>query len=488
MTGEEAHFDELAAQMRRISLGEESYGDGLRPHEQANEFYLDRLLGESVARASRSLAQPPGDVDLLISLCGFSPTTTILAFELLKPRRLVVITSEDAEESINVLGERIVGSGKLQHKDFLPRRCVPTDPLGIYRIVAAELEEHARRVGRPSLAYIDITGGRKVMSAAAALAAWQLDLRICYVESDWDPMLRRAVPGSDRLLLLDNPTSLFGEQEMRAAQHSFDGGAFEAAHARFEDLAVRLAEPGRARFMAALSELYRAWCALELSALPTSIDRVHATLSPIRGSLSVETTSSLERQLSFLSRLARRDRSALLLGFHILDDHYRGIGRHDFAALLSYRTIEGCLVERLKVRFPGFDDSDPEYDLISTDQQQFKRSWTDVMNLVDGQQKRRSLPPFIGLFSAAVVLRVLDDDLLRLAGLWEVDELRSLRDLARVRNDSVLAHGDRSVSKTDSEQLNSMAQSVVRAYWTLHHADENLDELRARLRFIRAGR
>lgn len=65
------------------------------------------------------------------------------------------------------------------------------------------------------------------------------------------------------------------------------------------------------------------------------------------------TMGSLEQQLIFLDRLVQREQSALLLCFHILDDHYRAIGRHDFAALLSYRTIEGCLVERLKIRFPG---------------------------------------------------------------------------------------------------------------------------------------
>lgn len=123
----EASFGERVARMRRIGLGAEPYGRGDRPHEQAIEFYLDELLEECVERAARSCPHRPNQVDLLISLCGFSPTTTILAYELLRPRRPVVITSEDADESINVIGTRVVGPGRLQHKDFSPRVCPPTE-------------------------------------------------------------------------------------------------------------------------------------------------------------------------------------------------------------------------------------------------------------------------------------------------------------------------------------------------------------------------
>ena len=34
----------------------------------------------------------------------------------------------------------------------------------------------------------------------------------------------------------------------------------------------------------------------------------------------------------------------------MLGEHYRELGRHDFAALLYYRTIEGCLARRLEGR------------------------------------------------------------------------------------------------------------------------------------------
>jgi hypothetical protein len=214
---------------------------------------------------------------LLISVTGFSPRTTILAFKVLRPRRLVVIPSENARGSINTIARYVVGEGGLQQADFSQRPCVPTNPLSIYNVVKDELELLERQDGQ-AISYIDITGGRKVMSATAALAAWQLDLGLCYLDGEYDPELRQAVPGSDRLLLLDNPTSLFGEQEMNAAYQAFDGGAYEAAGSRFEELSGRLARPTDARFWGALSKLYGAWCDLDLVALPAAIETVRRTL------------------------------------------------------------------------------------------------------------------------------------------------------------------------------------------------------------------
>jgi hypothetical protein len=381
--------------MHQITVGADQYGDGV-PYEQATRYYLDHLVEECAERARRNCSGLPPRVDLLISVTGFSPRTTILAFEVLRPRRLVVIPSENARGSVNTIARYVVGEGGLEHADFSQRPCVPTDPLSIYNVVKEELELLDRQ-GEHTISYIDITGGRKVMSATAALAAWQLDLGLCYLDGEYDADLHQAVPGSDRLLLLDNPTSLFGEQEMIAAYHAFDGGAFQAARSRFDELAVRLARPTDARFWGALSELYRAWCDLDLTVLPQAIEMVRRTLGPMRQRLSASTAASVEAQLNFLKRLADRDQDALLLSFSLLDDHYRAVGRFDFAALFSYRTIERCLTGRLTHLHPGFDAEHPDYALLTNDQQALRASYRMIYNGVDGTQRRRQLPAQLNL-------------------------------------------------------------------------------------------
>jgi hypothetical protein len=170
-------------------------------------------------------------VDLLISVCGFAATPTLLTYELLRPRRLLVLRSQDATDSVNLIGRYLVGGGRLDFEAFQHETVDSSDPLDMYAKIAKWL---GGRDGR--FAVIDITGGRKVMSAAAALAAWQLDLGLTYVENQFDPETRQPLPGQDRLVMLDNPTTLFGEQEMARALETFRSGAFEAAHGRYADI------------------------------------------------------------------------------------------------------------------------------------------------------------------------------------------------------------------------------------------------------------
>lgn len=484
VNGSALSFDEHVRRMHQITIGAERYGQGVA-YEQATRYYLDHLVEECAERARRGCSGLPDHVDLLISVTGFSPRTTILAFKVLRPRRLVVIPSENARGSINTIARYVVGEGGLQQADFSQRPCVPTNPLSIYNVVKDELELLERQGGQ-AISYIDITGGRKVMSATAALAAWQLDLGLCYLDGEYDPELRQAVPGSDRLLLLDNPTSLFGEQEMNAAYQAFDGGAYEAAGSRFEELSGRLARPTDARFWGALSKLYGAWCDLDLVALPAAIETVRRTLGPMRQRLSATTIASVEAQLAFLDRLANRDEDALLLSFNLLDDHYRGVGRHDFAALFSYRTIERCLTGRLVHLYPGFDPEHPDYDLVTDDKQALRDRYRAVYDEVNGTSQTRPLPSMLNLSPSAALLLALDDPLSHAAGLGTADELRGLRDLAKARNRSVLAHGEESVSAKLSSELNAKALEVLGAYWELCRPGEDLAARRAELTFLRA--
>jgi CRISPR-associated protein (TIGR02710 family) len=480
-------FDQKAARLYRIERGEEGYGEGSAA-EQALRFYLDELLDDAVKRAlARSDPRPAQPVHLLISLSGFSPLTTILAYELLRPEQLLVLFSEDTRAGIDSIADHVVRRSGLRYSDFMSRPCTPTDPHSIYRVVKEVLDSIRFPDGRRPFVVLDITGGRKVMSAAAALAAWQLNLTLCYVEADYDPRLRRPVPGSDRLLVLGNPTELFGEQAMDAALRTFASGAFDAAYQHYDDLCDTIAEPARARFMRALSGLYRAWCDLDLTGLPTNLEAVQTTLTRVRHLITPDTERRLAVQLDFLRRLSEADPNCLLVCFLVLGEHYREIGRHDFAALLFYRTVEGCLTGRLEQRAAGFSCERPDYRRLSSDVEQLRRDYAAVATSI-GKDPGLTLPPIIGLMNAALVLAALDDPLLAKAKLAGSKALGHLNTLATARNRSVLAHGDRAVSPVQSGTLESKARAVLRAYHQVRDDGEDIDSLVEHLQFIRTDR
>ena len=117
-------------QFFRILDGVEAYGDGTRS-EQARRFRLDHLMEADVARLRESLASRRGlpQVDLLISLAGFSPETTIIAAMVFRPKRVLVISSDQAYENIDVIG------------DYLLEHLLRSFPL-------TDLEKHPRGIGR----------------------------------------------------------------------------------------------------------------------------------------------------------------------------------------------------------------------------------------------------------------------------------------------------------------------------------------------------
>lgn len=129
-----ASFEEKVARMKRIFRGEETYGEG-KPADQAKRFRADQMMDEIIKRACDNSKKPEKPVELLISLAGFSPATTILAYEILRPSRVLVIHSEHAQESIDVIGNHLINKGDLNFSDFDRESCRPADPLSIYEII-----------------------------------------------------------------------------------------------------------------------------------------------------------------------------------------------------------------------------------------------------------------------------------------------------------------------------------------------------------------
>ena len=171
--------------------------------------------------------------------------------------------------------------------------------------------------------------------------------------------------------------------------------------------------------------------------------------------------------------------------FHVLGQHYQRVGRHDFAALFHYRTLEGCLARRLESRASGFSCSKPDYALLTADVDALSAAHADVMASL-GRHSRIDLPYDIGLISAAALLTALDDPLIAAAGLAGARALSHLQLVAHTRNRSVLAHGHEPVAEDDCRVLEHKARSVLLAYWKLEPTDEDFSELCDRLRFVQS--
>jgi tetratricopeptide (TPR) repeat protein len=482
-------FDARLDRLERILHGAEQYGDDSEagPIDQALQFQLDEMIDEIVerTRARSAAALPSHGIDLLVSLSGFSPMGTIITYHLLRPRQLLVIGSEETKASIDIIGDALVPR-QLPLRNFTHERCDPTDPLSIYRLIKARLDQVAETARRRPTAVIDITGGKKVMSAAAALAAWQLDLPLSYLDGKFSPRLRQHIPGEDRLLMLPNPAALFGDQEMDRARALFDSGSFDAARDRYAQLAESVPEPAKARFMAALSGLYQAWCDLDLDLIPRKSAEVRTALSRADHHTSTAFRAVLEEQLAFLERLTSSENTAdLVLCFAILGRFYLDRGRKDFAAMIFHRAIEGALAHRLVTRVPQFDPARPDYGLFPGGESEAYRRYQET-RVRNGLAPEKSLPSNVGNLPAVLLLDVLEDPMLGPARLTAPEDVRELGAVADIRDDSVLARGSRSISRGGLDRLVKVADAVLEAYWQQHGDGRALSRCYQRLAFIKA--
>jgi CRISPR-associated protein (TIGR02710 family) len=468
------------SRFHRILSGDEIYdGDGT-PIEQARRYRFEQLVPEALRRiAQRVAAERPEPVDLLVSLSGFSPETTIFAAAFLQPKALLVLQSHSARDGI----DHITGHICMPSSQIDVQRVDPLDPVDLYERIRKAVEDYKRfnAVAHPKV-IIDITGGKKSMSAGAALAAAQLDSRMCYIDGDFNPDIRQPEPGTERLEMLDNPTKLFGDRELESAELELRHGTFGAAYRRFKSVAETSPTPARARFGCDLASLYQDWSDLDFERLGDSAAAMSARLRDGSFRTSPALEQRIRSQLDFLEELARDpDGEPLMLTFFLLGRHYQSHGRHDFAALLYYRMLESLFELRLRVH--GVSCSKPGWDLVAADHDGFAARF-EMLSEAVFKREFRGLPFKIGMIESALLLKVLDDPMLPLFGLDKVGALKHLRSMSEARNSSVLAHGKTTVSPALSENLGNYALQALRAYWRLEHGDQEVDRRIEELCFV----
>lgn len=165
----------------------------------ASMFYFQHILPE-VVQLHQKQALSDGACDLLVSLMGFSPETTVLAAMFMQPQKLVVIASDRTEPYSRQCTTFLTQHGLLDSERIDVRIVDPSNADALFAILRDILS------GATGRRCVDVTGGKKIMSAVAAHVAWGLSVPVCYVESGaYNPQLRRPEPGSERIVILEPP-------------------------------------------------------------------------------------------------------------------------------------------------------------------------------------------------------------------------------------------------------------------------------------------
>ena len=171
-------------------------------HDEAKKFYAEKIMPQLLVHlkdtdiVGKQLRENGGG-DTLFSVLGMTPAPIVITQHLLQPKNHVIFY----DKNIKVKDDKI-----LAHLDSNPTYVMFEDESfgTIYETMKEMLI-----VSEGGNMVIDITGGKKSMTAAASIFAKDFDFSIVYVDmstpGSYIPAIHQTRPGSERLNLVYSP-------------------------------------------------------------------------------------------------------------------------------------------------------------------------------------------------------------------------------------------------------------------------------------------
>ncbi|GIV96494.1 MAG: CRISPR-associated protein [Herpetosiphonaceae bacterium] len=326
---------------------------------------------------------------------------------------------------------------------------------------------------------VDVTGGTKPMSVGLAKAAHVLRLPILYISSE----NRHGAKKNQRFTVLPDPYHVFGDLERAEAHNLFRRHDYQGAARMFGDLEERVPE-SRDSHWRQLAQIYADWDVFALKQASEAMNKLveeverDGDTSPLRTHLA-----RLCRQKKVLNLLARiteklNDRStedhqkknlqlstfkkkrpvaAILSSLYHNGLRREAQGRYDVAALLLYRCLE--LISQHRLAQWGIATDHPSYDQACQRVPDLKERYKEEQKKLgrEGKLPNRN----IGLFTGYVLLKALDDDLVR--GY----EIADIEKRTQARNESILAHGLRLITDAEYRAFKEVVDEMLERFFAV---------------------
>lgn len=322
-------------------------------------------------------------VKALISVLGLSWQPVALMIAWAKAERVLILGTDDSLKQ-TVDGEPVlqvianVSGFPMERLEV--RKVEGEEEVEIYKHFKEFLTKHALR---PKEVMLDPTGGKKSMSASAALAGFLAGAWIVYVDYEqYSPVDRAPVPGSEFPRLLHNPLEVFGDIELDQIKRAFSLGHYEEAADLAERLAERLYEPREAEALALIAKGYSAWKAFRFEDAKTRLEEAIKNIEKFgsrgRWQWAEEANRQLQKNLQALEQLVKIARgtrkekvkpSSIEEGIPLILNHLAAAERSleqdspGIGLLLTYATLERYIDLILWVDYE-LDDEEPDYSKI----------------------------------------------------------------------------------------------------------------------------
>lgn len=442
--------------------------------DERNAFYDDKIFpGILEVVVPREQQQHPETYTHLILPVGLSPEPLILSIRILNPEKVYLLYTKVSEKFL----DRIVRDSNLSisqvDKDEINDINVPE----IYQRVKGIYDKW----GQPEKVAVDITGGKKSMVGGCALAGSLIGARLFYVDSQFNRDFGKPEPGSERLMILENPYDVFGDLKLERAKALFTQMDFIGAQRILYELQQETSTPQRYEALTLLCEAYSAWddwkMDLAFEKMKQSVEIVdrYARLDPCTPLASK--LPYLRKQLLILTRLQQSleslTKSASELSVLTDPESYLPImgslragairqesrGKLDVAALLWYRLIE--LLSQQRLSGYGIQTSNPDYSQVQKSQSDLLSNYQEVVASKSGAKSKSngvavtSLPSPISLIDGYTLLKALQDPFAKEVKLQEV------RGKVEARDHGLFAHGFKPLDEKNYTAFRDLAERLT---------------------------
>ena len=443
----------------------------------AEAFVLEKRY--MAAENKAALPPPiPGAVRMMIATVGNTPQPIILNLLSVSPRRVFLLPSH--AESSRDTAEAVI------RDEHVARRNIEFETHPISEDAAAEsygvISALLNRLGGDVDLWADPTGGRKMMVAALATAAFHRRLPTVYLHA---PEQEGVVwPFSGVLRVVENPYAHFDDIAVQTVVNLFNAGAYDEAARVCEALRESSRNAAFRRWMWALRDLcaaYGHWDSFAHSRAQAAValsPRISRALGDLGDTLPAEAAAQARRNVAFLERLEARTQP----GANNMCDEFRLVdilaaakrraaqGRHDDAVARLYRAAEMAVSIALL-----------QLGLGSVERPDYESFAREVGRAVGDLVEPNRLDSPLGLEQQVSLLEKAG----RAQPLTDMyRDLKDRRDLFTRRNRSILAHGTDSIQREDCEELAAGVREMARLALP---PQERLEELLADARHPRLG-
>ncbi len=468
--------------------------------KKADDYYDKQLFGEItedyISRQGSKLSEK---VMYLVASVGTSYEPIALNISLMKPEKVLFLYTK---ESSDVL-DKVVEVCKLPPSKYDKKQVSDVDVLDIYQ----EIKHSYLEWGRPEKMYIDFTGGTKAMSIAVALAGSIINVQLVYVGSNnYLKSLRKPGPGSEELHLIANPLEVFGDLEIEKAYKLFDEYNYAGAAEILKELKRKIPDPSiRTRLENAylLACAYEKWDALDFQPAYDSMKELADNLS--RDSHTIHHMSDadvqkLKQQKEMLQKLTdirqcileKQNEKILdtndlihpLMATMLQNARVREKQeKYDMATLLYYRLLEmigqrrlygyGLYASRMDYgKLKANPDRTPNMatDSGEANQKELGKCLEMIRSEIFKKKGMNFLPDPASLLDIFLLLGALKDDLFENRENT-VRQLKRIRKMVYLRNNSIFAHGLGPVGAAEYAEFSKFVENLFRDYCRIEKLD-----------------